>query len=610
MAERLLIGLEEVTLSYGGKALFEDLNLYINEGDKICLVGKNGAGKTTLMRLINGDLEIDSGKRFCYPNTTIGYLAQTVHFKPTQTVYEFVLEGIKKDEFFEEKKHLADIIIGPLGIEADAIMNTLSGGQLRRAALAHALVEEPDILMLDEPTNHLDLEAIKWLEQYLAAYRGALVVVSHDRTFLTNISRKVFWIDRGQIRISPGGYGEFDDWQETIIEQEARALVNMQKKMEREIDWTQGGVTGRRKRNVRRLGELTRLREKLAADKASYNKVTAKIDLDPLTPLTGSKRVVEFKNVGKTFTRDGNKKTILDNFNFTLIRGDKIGILGKNGSGKSTFLKLLIGEIEQDAGYIRRAKQLTYSYFDQNRSEIDPSKTLQDTLCPDGGQYLTFGEGAKARTMHVCAYLKKFMFDPKMADHKVGTLSGGQQNRLLLAKILAEPASLMILDEPTNDLDMDTLDMLQELLADYKGTLVLVSHDRDFLDRTVTEVLAFEGDGQVQSYIGGYSDYIEQSKPRTAPQKQVVKKEEPKKPAAKLSYKFKFELDNLPAKIEKLEHEISELDETLADSELYTTDPEKFDAAMKRYGKAKQELEKAELRWIELEEMRLTAEVG
>ena len=266
MPERLLIGIEEASLTFGGKPIFENIDLFINEGDKICLVGKNGSGKTTLMRMINGELELDAGTRFLYPGTTIGYLAQKVDFNAASTVYEFVLEGLKKDEHFEEKKHLADIIIGPLGIDPKALMGHLSGGQLRRAALARSLVEAPDVLMLDEPTNHMDLEAIKWLETYLAGYKGALIVVSHDRTFLRNISRKVFWIDRGIIRTSPGGYDDFEEWADKILEQEARALQNMNKKLEREIDWTQGGVTGRRKRNIRRMNELHRLRDKIAKD--------------------------------------------------------------------------------------------------------------------------------------------------------------------------------------------------------------------------------------------------------------------------------------------------------------------------------------------------------
>ena len=616
MAGKLLIGLEDVHLSYGGKPLFAGVNLFINEGDKICLVGKNGAGKTTIMKLITDELDSDAGSRFELPNTTIGYLAQKVDFLPNETVKEFVLKGLPVGADWEDKQHLADIIIEPLELDPDAQMKTLSGGQLRRAALASALIAETDLLLLDEPTNHLDLSAIEWLEQYLAGYKGAVICVSHDRTFLENISKKVFWIDRGIIRTCPFGYAQFDDWAEKIIENEARALQNLQKKLDAEIDWTQGGVTGRRKRNVRRLSELARLREKIVADKAAYRKATETIEADALSTTLSSKRVVEFKNVSKSFTRDGKKLHILNEFNLTVLRGDRIGILGRNGSGKSTFLKMLIGELQPDEGLIRRAKTIDISYFDQNRTDLQQDETLWGTLCPEGGDYVFLGSGPKAKSKHVCGYLKDFLFDPKMAKDRVSTLSGGQQNRLLLAKILSCPGNLLILDEPTNDLDMDTLDMLQGLIADYPGTLIIVSHDRDFLDRTVTEVLAFEGNGVVKSYAGGYSDYLEAkqieegkilAKKKPTPQQPIAeRKPEP----IKLSNKIKYELEKLPQKIESLENEISELSHLLADSELYYNDPAQFDKATSRYSKAKDELEAAETRWLELEELRNQAEAG
>ncbi len=608
MANRLLIGIEEAFLSFGGKPLFEGINLYINEGDKICLVGKNGVGKTTLMRLITGDLELDAGKRFVYPGTSFAYLAQTFEFNKEHTVKEFVLTGLKKGDDLHEKEHLADIIIAPLELDPDAKMGQLSGGQLRRAGLARTLITEPDILLLDEPTNHMDLSAIEWLEQYLAAYKGALICISHDRAFLRAISRKVFWIDRGIIRVCPKGYDGFDDWAEMVLEQEARELQNMQKKLDAEIDWTQGGVTGRRKRNIRRLNQLARLREKIRADKAAYNKATASIEVDPLAVTVSSKRVVEFKNVNKSFQRDGKKTTILKDFTMTILRGDRIGVLGRNGSGKSTFLKLLVDELQPDEGLIRRAKTLDISYFDQNRSSLDPTDTIWKTLCPDGGDYVFLGVGADRRPRHVCGYLKDFLFDPKAAKDRVGTLSGGQQNRLMLAKILSCPGNLLILDEPTNDLDMDTLDILQELIANYPGTLVVVSHDRDFLDRTVTEILAFEGNGKVESFIGGYSDYLamkEAEQAKSVPKKKVAAVAVAEKPKPKISNKVKYELEKLPAKIAVLEDEVSELGALLSDPDLYSSDPEKFDAASHRYAKAKEELSKAETRWLELEELRV-----
>lgn len=616
MAARVLISLEDVSVKFGGKPLFEDINLHIAEGEKICLVGKNGAGKTTLMRLITGELETDSGKRFALPTLQVGYLAQTINHNPTQTVHDFVLGGLSSSENLEEKGYLADMMMEPLELTASATLGTLSGGQLRRAGLARGLMAEPDLLLLDEPTNHLDLSAIQWLEDYLASYRGAVLCVSHDRAFLNAISRKVFWIDRGLIRTCPKGYKEFDAWAEQIIEQEVRELQNLQKKVEAEVDWTQGGVTGRRKRNQRRMSELHRLREKLRNDKANYKQTKQTISLDPLLPSQASKMIAEFKGVGKTFTRDGKVTQILHDFHFRVMRGDKIGILGKNGSGKSTFLKMLVDQLEPDTGNIKRGKSIDFTYFDQNRVNLDPKKTLWQTLCPDGGDYVFLGNPENPRTQHVCGYLKNFLFDPKIARDYVGTLSGGQQNRLMLAKALAQPGNVLILDEPTNDLDMDTLDMLQEILLDYTGTLLLVSHDRDFLDRTVSSVLAFEGDAVVESHIGGYSDYLAAKtaeknggtakgvKLSGVKEESVVVAQAPTpaapRPAPKMTFKLKHELETLPAKIGTLEAEIAALKDRLADATLYGRDPEGFDKAALRLNEAEQELEQAEERWLEL----------
>lgn len=606
MANRLLLSIEDAHLTFGGKPLFEGLTLHIAEGDKICLVGKNGAGKTTLMRLMTGDIDLDGGKRFMLPNIRIGYLAQRVDHSPTETVRQFILSGLPKDKRNEENNHKADIVMAPLGLHAEDLMGNLSGGQLRRAALARALLEEPDLLLLDEPTNHLDLAAIEWLEDYLNRYSGAVLCVSHDRAFLNAISRKVFWIDRGIIRTCPKSYAEFDDWAEAIIEQEARELQNMQKKLQAEVDWTQGGVTGRRKRNVRRMRELHRLREKIRQDKAAYNQVTAKIEMDALAVSIASKRIAEFKQVNKSF----ENTRILNNFSMQILRGDRIGILGKNGSGKSTFLKLLIDELKPDSGLIQRAKNMSISYFDQSRSDLDPQKTLWETLCPSGGDHVFIGGDEEKKSVHVCGYLKSFLFDPKMARDRVSTLSGGQQNRLMLAKILSNPGNVLILDEPTNDLDMDTLDMLQGILADYQGTLIIVSHDRDFLDRTVTEVLAFEGDAVVQSHLGGYSDYLE-AKQKTAG-KVIAKKTvaieptitpAPAKTNNKLSFKLKHELENLPAKIASLEAEIAHFNLMLSDPKLYMEQPETFDRATRHLARAKESLEQAEIRWLELTEL-------
>jgi ATP-binding cassette subfamily F protein uup len=631
MVATLLLSLEDVTLTFGGKPLFEELTLHVAEKDRICLVGKNGAGKTTLMKLITEDLELDAGKRFLLPGTRVGYLAQKVEFQPQDCVKEFVLSGLPKEERTDENHYLADMVISPLGLEPDALMTTLSGGQKRRAGLARALVQDPDILLLDEPTNHLDLQAIEWLEGYLNGFQGALVCISHDRRFLANISRKTFWIDRGKVRTCPFGYSQFEEWQEQQIEQEARELQNLQKKVEAEHGWTQGGVSGRRKRNVRRLRELGRLRDKLRSDKAAYKQRSQKITMDALETPNASKIIAEFKQVSKKFTReDGSTLPILQDFSHIILKGDRLGILGKNGSGKSSFLRMLTGELTQDSGHIFRSKTLDLSYFDQNRSELDPTKTLWETLCPHGGQDVMLGSGDNQKTIHVCGYLKRFLFDPKIAHDKVATLSGGQQNRLLLAKILAQPGNLLILDEPTNDLDMDTLDMLQEMLADYPGTLILVSHDRDFLDRTVTEILAFEGEADVRQVFGGYSDYL----------REVVGKPEKKNPSPRLqgevgkgvsikgttpdeghpypapalqtgeetrplTYGERLELEKLPAQIDKAQASLDKLQEKLDQSGLYERSPDVFHQLIAAFDLTKKELERLEERWLELEERQL-----
>ncbi len=613
MAERLILNLENVDLTFGGKPLFEGLSMQVVEGDKICLVGKNGAGKTTLMRLMMGEIEPDAGKRFCLTGLTIGYLAQTVPCNPGDSVHQFVMSGLPPEQRSEEQHHLVDMVIAPLDLASDALMGTLSGGQLRRAALAQALITAPDILMLDEPTNHLDLGAIEWLEQYLAAYRGALICVSHDRAFLSAISRKVFWIDRGAIRTCPQGYRHFEAWAEEMIEQEARELHNMQRRLAAEVDWTQGGVSGRRKRNVRRLNELHRLRDKLKSDKTAHKQRLQAIEVESLTPAQASKIIVEFKHVSKSFTHEDRVTPILKDFNLRIARGDRIGILGKNGSGKSTFIKLLVGELEPDEGRVARGKTIAVSYFDQNRSELNPNKTLWETLCPDGGDYVSIG-GSQEKFKHVCGYLKDFLFDPKAARDRVSILSGGQQNRLMLAKLLTNPGNVLILDEPTNDLDMDTLDMLQEIVSDYQGTLLIVSHDRDFLDRTVTEILAFEGEGVVESHLGGYSDYQATKKKLIGPAEKkavAVKKEPPvklpQKSPSQLSGKQRFELEKLPEKITVLEEEVGHLRNLLLDAELYTRDPVLFDRTTSRFMRAQEELSFAEMRWLELEERRQAA---
>ncbi|MDA0902113.1 MAG: ATP-binding cassette domain-containing protein, partial [Proteobacteria bacterium] len=482
-------------------------------------------------------------------------------------------------------------------------------GQLKRADLARTLIENPDLLLLDEPTNHLDFAAIRWLENYLNSYRGTIVCISHDRTFLRNISDKVFWLDRGRIRVCPKGYAHFDDWSQALLEQEERELMNRQKIIELEEEWASRGVKARRKRNMRRLENVKADRERLKADKSLFRQTMQKMELAPLTTELSSKLVAEFIKVNKKFKEDGRKeKVILDNFNLRVLRGDKIGILGNNGSGKTSFLKLLIKELEPDAGKIKLAKNIEISYFDQKRSNLDPQKSLWKTLCPNGDHIEVMG-----KNRHVCGYLKDFLFDPKAANDLVGTLSGGQKNRLMLAKTLANPGNCLILDEPTNDLDMDTLDILEEILANYKGTLFVVSHDRDFLDQTVNKVLAFEGDGVVEPYIGGYSDYLEQSKggnlaiDNQGEAKGTTKasdKEPTPKGQKKLTYKLQYELDNLPRRIEALEKELVNLNAKFSNPDFHNQPSEEKDKILKLSKETNEELAKLEERWLELAEMK------
>lgn len=612
MASTLILSVQEGSVAFGDKVIFNDLTFHINENDKICLVGRNGTGKSTLMNVIIGEKDLDSGERWILQGTTVGYLKQDLKPNPDQTVYDFVFENIKKDGDEDVNKYKIDMILHPLELDPHDKMEKLSGGELRRAALAQALVEEPDILLLDEPTNHLDLNIIEWLEQYLKIYKGAVICVSHDKKFLENISDKIFWLDRGNIKIAPKGFKYFDEWSSVLIEQEERELHNRSKFVEKEVEWASRGVKARAKRNVRRLDIMYRERERLRADKSAFNRMMFKIKVGDIedNSVGTSKAIAEFIKVDKKFTDEkGKENIILENFSMRIIRGDRIGILGKNGSGKTSFLKLLIKEIEPDAGKVKLAQGLEFSYFDQKRRDLKESETIKRILCPQGGDYVE----ALGKLRHVCGYLKDFMFEAKLIDQKVSSLSGGQKNRLMLAKILASPKSFLILDEPTNDLDMDTLDMLEEILIKYKGTLIIVSHDRDFLDNTVSKIIAFEGNGVMDGCIGGYSDYLEmkmqKQKPTEKKQKIVLEEKmeakEEKTTPKKLTYKLQYELETLPKKIAELEAEISELEDVLSDSDLYSKNNGLFHSSTNLIAAAKLELENAENRWLELEDLSL-----
>lgn len=614
----LIMSIQNGTVRYSGKPVFEGLSFNIHENTKIALVGRNGAGKTTLMKIITGALDLDEGESWQQPGLSVGYLRQEVTPKTGQTVFDYIMEEIDA-EFKAAHEYKVDITTRNLQIDPQAMMTQLSGGQLRRAALARALVEETDILMLDEPTNHLDLEAIKWLENYLRGYPGTLLVVSHDRTFLANVTDTIFWLDRGQIRVCPKGFGHFEEWSEMLLEQEARELKNRKTLVTQEAEWANRGVKARRKRNVRRVEQMREMRDKLKRDESAYRRATSQVKIDaPKDVEASSNIVVEFYNVSKHFEVGGQQLTILENFNLRIKRGSRIGILGKNGSGKTSFLKMLIGEMSPDTGRIKMSKTAEVSYFDQKRADLNLEDSIKKNLCPSGGEFVTVGD----KERHVCGYIRDFMFDPAEIERPVKGLSGGEKNRLLLAKVLASPGNFLILDEPTNDLDMDTLDMLEENLSKYPGTLFIVSHDRDFLDQTVSQILAFEGDGKVSQYIGGYSDYLEASgqgrgkgKKKTvaappSPAKQAAADKPSGKSGGKMSYKLKYELDQLPGKIAEQEDLIADLNKRLADPDFYQEDPDGFHQATKDLAAAEARLTRYEDRWLELEDQRAAIETG
>ena len=609
MSSQLIFSIKDAMVRYKEIPVFENLSLNIHQGSRVALIGKNGAGKSTIMNIISGFKSLDEGEKWEEPGTTVGYLGQEFEYKEKETVFEFIFSNISGEER-ELHQYKVDIIAEALELEVKKTMGMLSGGQLRRAGIARALVEEPDILLLDEPTNHLDLNIINWLEQYLNNYRGSLLCISHDKRFLENITNQVFWLDRGKLKVSPRGFKFFDDWSAMLLDQEARELKRRKQIVAQEVEWASRGVKARVKRNINRLSRVKEMREKLKADESSYRRATNKISFEPIKDLDNNSKVIaEFYKVHKSFKENEKTLRILNGFNIRIKRGDRIGIIGRNGSGKTTFLKLILKEINADQGSIKIHKNMEFSYFDQNRSDLKPNDSLKDVLAPNGGDYID----VRGKMRHIYGYLKDFMFDPSVVLDSISTLSGGQKNRLKLAKILANPKSCLILDEPTNDLDMETLDMLGEILISYEGTLLLVSHDRDFLDQTVTKILSFEGDGNIEECVGGYSDYLSRNMPRKGADSKnrgekssnLALKEKTGsfevKGRKKLTYKLEFELKNLPIKIQKKEEEIEFFTKKLSDPDFYKNDSDAFMAMTEKLEVAKGDLEYYETRWLELE---------
>lgn len=628
-----LLSLRDAAIGFGGPPLFEGLTLHIAKGDIACLVGRNGCGKSTLMKLIAGELELDAGERYAEPGLTIAHLAQEPAMKAGTSVFDWVSADIAMGRpQATHPRHAVDAALSLFELEGGRDIASLSGGEQRRAALAQVFVEPPDLLLLDEPTNHLDIATIRWLEGAVERFRGAALVVSHDRTFLANVTNSILWLERGRLRQTGQGFGAFDDWCEQVLDEEAREAQRLNSRLRDEARWLLRGVTARRRRNQGRLRKLEELRAARAALLADTGRIRARIDDGEVR----SKLVVEARDIAKRFGADntsgtdGEKgeaeaartivgRTIVEGFTTRILRGDRIGIIGPNGAGKTTLLKMLIGELKPDSGHVRVGKALTLAYFDQERSLLDPKATLKSTLCESGGDLVRVGRSMR----HVRGYLKDWLFDPREAEARVATLSGGQGNRLMLAKVLATPSDLLILDEPTNDLDMDTLDLLQGLLADYAGTLILVSHDRDFLDKTVSSTIVLEGDGRVKEYAGGYADYLVQRRDRPAPATRrpaaAAKRAGSKapreaaanpEPVTRLSYKDRRALNLLPEKIAALEAEIAALEAELSDRGLYGADPGRFAQAAARLEAARADLSAAEDRWLALEAQREEIEAG
>ncbi len=581
-----ILAFEDLGLNQGSAWLFRHLNLFVAPRDRLALIGRNGAGKTTLFRLLAGLIDSDEGRRTIVPGTRVAILEQEPPMSGFATLHDFAISG--GGESYE-----IEAIADQIGIDLSREAATASGGERRRAAIARVLSTTPDILLLDEPTNHLDLAAIEWLEDWLSRYSGAFVAISHDRTFLTRLTKATLWLDRGMIRRKDIGFGGFEAWTEQVYAEEARNAAKLDARLKIEQHWLERGVTARRKRNQGRLAKLGELRAERAAMIGPAGAAKLSIASDDVQ----TKAVITAEHVTKSF----GDRTIIKDFSLRVRRGDRIGIVGSNGAGKTTLLKLLTGEIAPDTGKVSLAKTLDGVIIDQQRSLMAPDKTVRDVLT-NGGDWIEV-QGVKK---HLIGYLQDFLFDPGIADAPIKSLSGGERSRMLLAREFARESNLLVLDEPTNDLDMETLDLLQEVISDYAGTVLLVSHDRDFLDRTVTVTLGLDGSGTVDVVAGGYADWIARRGPRTGGKRKIAASAvppPPPKPVVKLTYKDQRDYDTLPARIEALDAAIARDEAVLLQGNLYTDDRARFDAVMAALALARSEKEAAEVRWLDLAEM-------
>jgi ATP-binding cassette subfamily F protein uup len=592
-----ILSFENLGLIQGEGWLFRGLDIHIGPRDRLALIGRNGAGKTTLLKCLAGMIDTDEGLRKIVPGTRVVLLEQDPDMKGHATLEEWVMAGEGAPEPYQ-----AAAIAGQIGIDLSRPTASASGGERRRAAIVRALSVDPDVLLLDEPTNHLDLGAIEWLEEWLGRFKGAFVAISHDRTFLARLTKSCLWLDRGAIRRAEIGFGGFDAWTEAVYAEEERAADKLDAKLKLELHWLQRGVTARRKRNQGRLAKLNEMRATRAAMLGPPGAAKLGLARDDVK----TKVVINAEHVCKSY----DERPIIKDFSLRITRGDRIGLVGANGAGKTTLLKLLTGEVAPDEGKVTLAKTLDGIIIDQQRKLMSPEKKVRDVLA-EGGDWIDV-RGVKK---HIKGYLKEYLFDPSLTEAPVGTLSGGERSRLLLAREFARASNLLVLDEPTNDLDLETLDLLQEVIADYDGTVLIVSHDRDFLDNTVTVTLGLDGSGKVDIVAGGYEDWVRQRAPAVrAPAKAgalgAAKTASPDaatpRPSPgnrKLSFKDQRDLDRLPAEIERLEGEIAADEAALHDPDLYAKNPERFAALMAGIAAKRAAKDTAEHRWLEVAEM-------
>ncbi|WP_086466398.1 ATP-binding cassette domain-containing protein [Oceanibaculum nanhaiense] len=597
-----IVALRGASLSFGGNPVFENADLPVAIGDRLCLVGRNGSGKSTLMKALAGLIDIDSGERFRQPGARIAYLQQEPNFTKGSTVGQYVAEGLPPVQDNAPRDHLIESVVRKLGLAPETPTERLSGGESRRAALARTLVSDPDVLLLDEPTNHLDLPTIEWLEQELAGFRGGILLVSHDRAFLTRLGQKTYWLERGDLRRTNQSFAHFEDWADKLLADEEMQAQKLNRRIAEETRWLREGLTARRKRNMGRVKALMVNRRERAERIRPSGRMTVSVE----TADGAGTAIIEANHISKSFPQpDGTEKLLVKDFSTRILRRDRIGLIGPNGAGKTTLLKMLIGATKPDSGRVKIGFGVEIAYFDQKREQLNPATSLWETLAPGGDTVFING-----KPKHVATYLKEFLFQDRQFRSPVGSLSGGERNRLLLAKLFSQPHNFLVMDEPTNDLDMETLDLLQEVIADYEGTVLLVSHDRDFLDRTVTAMLAVEGEGKVTEYAGGYRDYLAQrpapadEAPKAAKSATTPKQERPKAAAVKLGYKDQRELDQLPGMIDKLGTEIAKLEEKLADPDLFRRDPDGFQKTSALLERAQAALARSEDRWLELEAAR------